>query len=103
MTQDIDRARSCFMPTYRQPDFIIERGEGVYLYDDRGNRYLDAIAGIAVNSLGHNDEEMVRAVSAQASRVTHTSNLYWTAPAMELSERLVAATFAERVISVKSI
>jgi acetylornithine/N-succinyldiaminopimelate aminotransferase len=102
MTQATDKARDCFIPTYRQPEFIIERGQGVYLFDDRGRRYIDAIAGIAVNSLGHNDEEMVRAVSAQASRVTHTSNLYWTAPAMELSERLVAATFAERVFFANS-
>jgi predicted acetylornithine/succinylornithine family transaminase len=98
----IDKARADFAPTYRQPEFVIERGEGVMLFDDRGNRYLDAIAGIAVNSLGHNDEELVRAVATQAARITHTSNLYWTAPSMELSGRLVAATFAERVFFANS-
>jgi predicted acetylornithine/succinylornithine family transaminase len=102
MTEAMNQARAQFVPTYRQPDFIIERGDGVYLYDDNGRRYIDGIAGIAVNSLGHNDEEMVRAVAGQAARVTHTSNLYWTAPAMELSGRLVAATFAERVFFANS-
>ena len=98
----IDAARSHFAPTYRQPDFIIERGDGVTLYDDQGRTYLDAIAGIAVNSLGHNDSELVQAVADQASRITHTSNLYWTAPSMELSKRLVEHTFAERVFFANS-
>ena len=98
----IDSARACFAPTYRQPDLIIERGQGVWLQDHEGRKYLDAIAGIAVNSLGHNDPELVTAVAEQAGRVTHTSNLYWTAPAMELSERLVRHTFAQVVFFANS-
>ena len=98
----IDSARSCFAPTYRQPDFIIDRGDGVRLYDHQGREYLDAIAGIAVSSLGHNDRELVQAVADQAGRIAHTSNLYWTAPSMELSQLLVEHTFAERVFFANS-
>jgi acetylornithine/N-succinyldiaminopimelate aminotransferase len=98
----IDKARNAFVPNYRQPEFVLERGEGVYVFDADGQRYLDAIAGIAVNALGHGHPDVVAAVSEQVARLAHTSNLYWTAPAMELSVRLTEATFARRVFFCNS-
>ncbi|MFW6042618.1 MAG: aspartate aminotransferase family protein [Chloroflexota bacterium] len=93
---------SYLVPTYVRPEIVFERGEGVYLYDTDGNRYLDFMAGIAVNALGHADAEWVRAVSEQARRLTHVSNLYHTAPHVELAQRLVQNSFADRVFFCNS-
>lgn len=83
--------------TYNRPEVVFERGEGVYLYDTEGNQYLDFMSGIAVNGLGHSDPEWVEAVSSQAAQLTHVSNLYHTAPQLELARRLVENSFADRV------
>jgi len=76
------------MGTYvRQPvEFV--RGAGTRLYDDAGNEYLDFLAGISVVQIGHCHPDLVRAVSEQAGRLMHVSNLFYTAPAIELAGRL---------------
>lgn len=80
------------LQTYVKPDFVIERGEGVYLYDTEGRRYLDFVAGIAVNALGYGDPEVTQAIAEQAAKLIHTSNLYHTVPAGELARAMVEAS-----------
>ncbi|MFK4730034.1 acetylornithine transaminase [Agromyces mediolanus] len=67
----------------------LERGEGAWVWDDEGTRYLDFLAGIAVNALGHAHPVFVEAVSTQAAKLAHVSNYFTTEPALELAERIV--------------
>ena len=83
--------------TYDRPDVVFTRGQGSYLYDCDGRRYLDLAAGIAVNALGHSDPAWAEIVSQQAHTLTHVSNLFHTAPHVELAKLLVEASFADRV------
>src|SRR5689334_9574393 len=85
------------LQTYGRPSFVIERGEGCYLYDAEGRRYLDCVAGIAVNALGYGDPDVTQAIAAAAAGVIHTSNLYYTRPGAELAKQLVEGSFADRV------
>ena len=80
-----------------RPKPIFTHGNGAYLYDSDGNKYLDFVAGIAVMALGHSDPEWVAAINAQAGQLTHVSNLYYTAPQVELAQKLVATSFADKV------
>jgi acetylornithine/N-succinyldiaminopimelate aminotransferase len=85
------------LQTYQRPDFVLDRGEGVYLFDTAGRRYLDCVAGIAVNALGYGDPDVARAITEQATGLIHISNLYHTRPAGELARMLVEHSFADRV------
>jgi acetylornithine aminotransferase len=76
------------MPTYRRWPVTFVSGEGVRLFDDGGRGYLDFVAGVAVNALGHAHPAVAEAVSRQISTLGHVSNLYYTAPMAELAERL---------------
>lgn len=69
-------ATTGLMSTYRQMDVAFEKGEGVWLFDTEGNKYLDAISGIAVCGLGHCHPKITRVIQEQAARLVHTSNLY---------------------------
>jgi acetylornithine/N-succinyldiaminopimelate aminotransferase len=82
------RADRRLMNTYRRMPVTFVRGEGVYLFDDRGERYLDFVSGVAVVSLGHSHPRVIDAVERQARLLTHTSNLYYTEPMTLLAERL---------------
>lgn len=82
------RYDAVMMPTYA-PSIPLVRGEGCQVWDADGRAYLDLIAGIAVSALGHNHPAVVEAVSAQVSRIAHTSNLFFNEPAVELAERIV--------------
>lgn len=86
-----------FLPVYRRCDIAIVRGEGPYLFDDQGKRYLDFASGIGVNSLGHAHPALVKALSEQAQQLWHCSNLYQIPGLARLAERYVAATFADTV------
>ena len=88
--------------TYRRAGFVVERGEGVYLYDSDGRRYLDFVAGIAVNALGYGDPELLEAIDKQARRLIHVSNLYHTEPHVRLAQMLVQNSFADRVFFCNS-
>ncbi len=90
------------MQTYRRADIVLERGEGAYLYDSDGRRYLDFMSGIAVTALGHSHPAVTAAVAEQAATLTHVSNLYYTAPQVELAKRLVNHSFADRVFFTNS-
>lgn len=97
-TQSIIQAEQKYIvQTYKRPPFVLERGEGVYLYDTEGRRYIDFVAGIAVNALGYGHPAVLQAIREQAERLIHVSNLYHTAPHVELAQRLVENSFADRV------
>ncbi len=91
------------LQTYARPGFIIERGERCYLYDSDGRRYLDCVAGIAVNALGYGDPDVVRAIREHADGLIHLSNLYHSRPAVELAQTLIDQTsWADRVFFCNS-
>ncbi|WP_334150888.1 aspartate aminotransferase family protein [Hyphomicrobium sp.] len=90
------------MGTYARQDIVFARGEGVWLETEAGERYLDFGSGIAVNALGHAHPRMIAALTEQAGKLWHTSNLYRVAGQERLAERLVAATFADRVFFCNS-
>ncbi len=90
MTNDIyQRDAQNYLAVYQRYPLILDRGEGVYLYGQDGRRYLDFLAGIAVNVLGHGYPPLVAAIAAQAGRLIHCSNLYYTAVQAEAAEKLV--------------
>ena len=88
---------SHLLPTYARADLAFERGEGVWLTSTDGTRYLDFAAGVAVNVLGHAHPKLVAAVTDQAQKVWHVSNLYRIPQAERLAERLCEASFADTV------
>ncbi|PWC52954.1 acetylornithine aminotransferase [Azospirillum sp. TSO22-1] len=93
------------MPTYSRPDIEFERGEGAYLFDTAGRRFLDFASGVAVNALGHAHPHLVKALTEQAQKVWHISNLFkaaGTAGQYGLAQRLVDATFADTVFFTNS-
>ena len=79
---------SHLMNTYARQPVAFVRGEGVYLWDEEGKRYLDAVAGVAVNTLGHGHPGLVKAIAEQAATLIHTSNLYRVKRQEELADRL---------------
>ncbi len=90
------------MQTYARQPIAFVRGEGVWLYDAAGTRYLDALAGVAVNGLGHAHPRLAEALCAQAGRLIHTSNLYRIPEQERLAERLCRLTGLERVFFCNS-
>jgi acetylornithine/N-succinyldiaminopimelate aminotransferase len=86
---EIQRYTHALMGTYGAPMRVIERGEGSYVWDADGNRYLDMLGGIAVNSLGHAHPAWVAALTQQAQTLAHTSNFFATKPQIELAEKLL--------------
>jgi len=90
------------MQTGRRLPVTFVRGRGCVLYDDAGREYLDLVAGIAVNLLGHAHPDVVAAVAKQAGQLIHTSNLYFTQPQVELARRLVELSFPSRVFLCNS-
>jgi acetylornithine/N-succinyldiaminopimelate aminotransferase len=90
------------MQTGRRLPVTFVRGEGCLLYDESGREYLDMVAGIAVNLLGHAHPDVVAAVTRQAQTLIHTSNLYFTQPQVELARRLVELSFPSRVFFCNS-
>jgi predicted acetylornithine/succinylornithine family transaminase len=90
------------MQTGRRLPVTFVRGQGCLVYDDAGREYLDLVAGIAVNLLGHAHPRVVAAVTAQAGSLIHTSNLYFTQPQVELAQRLVELSFPSRVFFCNS-
>ena len=98
----IERDQKYVVPTYKRSRFVVDHGEGVYLYDTSGKRYLDFVAGIAVNALGYGDPEILAAIEQQARRLIHVSNLYLTEPQTVLAEMLVQNSFADKVFFCNS-
>ncbi len=90
------------MPTYARVDVVFESGEGAWIFDTEGRRYLDFTAGIAVNALGHAHPYMVEKLTEQAKKLWHTSNLYRIGEAERLAQRLIDTSFADTVFFTNS-
>jgi acetylornithine/N-succinyldiaminopimelate aminotransferase len=93
---------SPLLPAFARADLSFERGEGPWLFTPQGERYLDFGSGIAVNSLGHAHPHLVEALTQQAGKVWHVSNLYQIPDGARLAQRLVDATFADQVFFTNS-
>ncbi len=90
------------LQTYARAPFVLDHGQGCWLYDTEGRAYLDCAAGIAVNALGHADPELVTALTEQAGKLWHVSNLFHTAPHARLAKQLCDTSFADRVFFANS-
>ncbi len=90
------------LPTYQRSDIAFERGEGAYLYASDGRRFLDFASGIAVTGLGHSHPHLIAALTEQANKFWHCSNIFTIPGQQRLAERLVAATFADTVFFCNS-
>jgi predicted acetylornithine/succinylornithine family transaminase len=97
-----EREQQVYMPTFRRQPVVLVRGEGCYVWDDQGRRYLDLVAGIAVDVLGHSHPRLVRAIAEQAGTLIQVSNLYYSVPQIELAEMLVRLTGMDQVFFANS-
>src|SRR4051812_19156648 len=93
---------SHMMPSYARVDIAFERGEGVWVFTPNGERYLDFGSGVAVNALGHSHPHLVEALTEQAKKVIHVSNLYRIPGGERLADRLCALSFADLVFFANS-
>jgi acetylornithine aminotransferase len=101
-TEIQENAARYLMNTYTRLPLTIERGQGCLVYDAEGREYLDCVAGIAVNILGHAHPDIVEAITRQARQLIHTSNLFYTEPQTQLAQRLVEHSFADKVFFCNS-
>jgi acetylornithine/N-succinyldiaminopimelate aminotransferase len=90
------------VPNYSPMQMIPERGEGSRVWDTEGKEYIDLAGGIAVNALGHCHPTMVKALTEQANKLWHMSNVFTNQPALELAKKLIENTFAEKVFFANS-
>lgn len=98
VTEDIiELEHKYVLQTYKRPDFVLESGEGVWLYNSDGREYLDGGSGIAVNALGYQNQAIIGALRQAADSLIHVSNLYHTAPQALLARDLCENSFADRV------
>ncbi|HWU77328.1 MAG TPA: acetylornithine/succinylornithine family transaminase [Rhodanobacter sp.] len=99
----IDLGRRYWLPVYKPREVVLDHGNGARVWDTDGRDYIDLGAGIAVNALGHQDPDLLAALAAQAVKLWHASNVFFTEPPLRLAEELVkAAPFAERVFLCNS-
>lgn len=98
----IARDKELALQTYNRYPVVLSHGSGARLTDVEGREYIDALAGIAVNSIGHCHPRLVAAIQAQASRLMHVSNFFLTEPQLNLSERLTSLSGLERVFFTNS-
>jgi acetylornithine/N-succinyldiaminopimelate aminotransferase len=92
-----------WLPVYRPRELVLDHGNGAHVWDTQGRDYVDFGAGIAVNALGHQDPDLLEALTAQAHKLWHASNVFYTEPPLRLAEELVLASgFAERVFLCNS-
>lgn len=101
-TECITRAENVLMHTYGRYQVVLDHGEGVYLYDTDGKKYLDFSAGIAVFALGYKDDKYNEAVKAQVDKLLHTSNYYYNEPTTYAAEKFVKASGMDRVFFTNS-
>lgn len=98
----IEEAEQLLLHTYNRYQIVLDRGEGMYLYDLDGKKYLDFCAGIAVFALGYRNEAFNSAVKAQVDKLVHTSNYYYNVPAVNAAEKLLKAAHMDRVFFTNS-
>lgn len=102
MNEIIQDGKAVMINNYKQFPLVFEKGEGTYLYDVEGKKYLDFVAGIAVNALGYNNEALNNALKNQLDKLTHCSNLYWNEPAIEAAKKLTKVSGLDRVFFCNS-
>lgn len=102
MKEYIAEAEKDLLHTYNRYQIVLDRGEGVYLYDLEGKKYLDFVAGIAVFALGYNNKEYNDALKNQIDKLIHTSNYYYNVPAIEAAKRVKKASGMDRVFFTNS-
>lgn len=98
----IEREADVLLQTYKRQPIVLESGNGCWVTDLEGRRYLDLVAGVAVMALGHSHPAWVQAVTDQAKQLVHTSNLYYTTPMIELAEELTRLSGMSRVFFCNS-
>lgn len=89
--------KSDYLPVFARYNIVLNHGDGPYVYDTKGKKYIDFLAGIAVNVVGHNYKPLVDAVSKQASKMIHCSNLYYTEVQVEAAEKLKKLSGMDKV------
>lgn len=89
--------KSDYLPVFARYNIVLDHGDGPYVYDTKGKKYIDFLAGIAVNVVGHNYKPLVDAVSQQASKMIHCSNLYYTEVQVEVAEKLKKLSGMDKV------
>ncbi len=102
MQSYIDEAEQALLHTYNRYQVVFDKGEGVYLYDMDGKKYLDFVAGIAVFALGYHHEAYNDALKSQIDKIIHTSNYYYNAPAIEAAKKLKEISGMDRVFFTNS-
>lgn len=102
MKQYIEEAEQALLHTYNRYQVVLDKGDGVYLYDIEGKKYLDFCAGIAVFALGYANKKYNDALKAQIDKVIHTSNYYYNVPAIEAAKRLKKVSGMDRVFFTNS-
>lgn len=102
MQEYIDEAESELLHTYNRYQIVLDRGDGVYLYDYNGKKYLDFVSGIAVFALGYHNESYNNALKEQIDKLIHTSNYYYNVPAIEAAKKLKAVSGMDRVFFTNS-
>ncbi len=102
MQSYIDEAEKALLHTYNRYQVVFERGDGVYLYDMDGKRYLDFVSGIAVFAFGYNNREYNDALKAQIDKIIHTSNYYYNLPAIEAAKKIKEISGLDRVFFTNS-
>lgn len=102
MQRYIDEAEQALLHTYNRYQVVFDRGEGVYLYDMDGKKYLDFVSGIAVFALGYHNEAYNDALKGQIDKIIHTSNYYYNAPAIEAAKKLKEISGMDRVFFTNS-
>ncbi|MBQ7942754.1 MAG: aspartate aminotransferase family protein [Lachnospiraceae bacterium] len=102
MKEYIEEAESALLHTYNRYQIVWDKGDGVYMYDMEGKKYLDFVSGIAVFALGYNNKAYNDALKAQIDKVIHTSNYYYNVPAIEAAKKLQKISGMDRVFFTNS-
>ena len=102
MKQYIEEAEAALLHTYNRYQVVLDKGDGVYLYDITGKKYLDFCAGIAVFALGYNNKKYNDALKAQIDKLIHTSNYYYNVPAIEAAKKMKEVSGMDRIFFTNS-
>lgn len=102
MQEYMNRGEEYILKTYNRYQIVLEKGDGVYLYDMDGKKYLDFAAGIAVFALGYQNKEYNDALKGQIDKILHTSNLYYNQPAIDAAEKIVKTSGMSKVFFTNS-
>lgn len=100
--QFTDADKQQYLQTFKRAPIVLQRGENAFVWDIEGNRYIDALAGIAVNNVGHCHPKVVQAIKDQADKLIHISNIYLSEPQHDLSKKLLEIANMDRVFFTNS-